>query len=241
LPVLWLGSREIAGSWSTLALGVGVDGVKRVLALRPGSVRDPLVAEELLADLVARGLTGRGGLLVVTEGSQTLDRAVKGAWQGRALVAHCRIRLCEEVLAHVPEGARARLRADLRSAWAMPAEAARTALHDLHRRLESDWPGAAERLHRSLEPVLTVARLGVASPLKECLTSAGTLRMAFKNALRWGGFRAQGLRALAAGLPVWLRRTRRLVGWQGLELLARNLRLASEALEGPETTAAPDA
>jgi hypothetical protein len=240
-PVLWVGSREVRGAWVSLVLGVGVDGLKRVLALRPGSIRDAAVARDLLEDLVERGLRFEDGILLVTEGSRTLDRVLTQAWGDRAVVAHCQCRVRYEVLAHATQGSRAALRRELEAAWLMPADGARERLLEVRKTLEREAPGGAERLARSLEPSLAVASLGVASPLKERLQSAGTLRMAFKRSLQWGGSGEAGLWALAAGLPIWLRRTRRLMGWRGLGFLAHALkvRVTSVSSNGPQNTAAP--
>lgn len=221
-PVLWVGSSEIGGQWVSMALAAGVDGLRRVLALTPGSVREQVVAEGLLADLAARGLEA-SGLLVITEGSRTLDRAIASVWDGRVKVSHCHARLRSEVIGHFPEGSRKICRRELDAAWSLPVIQSAALLQDLEVRWAIECPGAAERLARSREASLIVARLGVSSPLKEQLESAGTLRMAFKKAWGWAPS-GPTLSSLIVGVPAWLQRVRRLVGWRGLELLARTLR-----------------
>ena len=48
-PVLWLGTREWRhAGLTTVVVGVGMDGRKRVLSVRPGSVRDERLAREVL-------------------------------------------------------------------------------------------------------------------------------------------------------------------------------------------------
>jgi len=223
-PVVWIGSRELGSRlWSSMALGVGTDGFRRVLGWRTGSVREQAVSEGFVEDLVARGLDVREGVLVVTDGCRALDRALNQVWKGRAHIAHCRARLRNEVLRHVPENDVAAVQSQLEAAWSMAPESASGLLRDLEEKLASSSPGASERLGRSIDACLQVARLGVPAPLRERLESAGTLRMAFKNSLRWSPPEA-GNRALTVGISVWLKRSRRLVGWQKLELLALTLR-----------------
>lgn len=232
-PVLWVGSREIGGEWVSLALAVGIDGLRRVVGLSRGSVRSQEVAMDLVADLANRGLN-RNGLLVVTEGSRTLDRAVEESWRGVSL-AHCRTRLRREIMGCFPDGVGQTRGQELDAAWLTPVAEAAVLLKELEARWSIECPGAAERLARSREASLTVARLKVSSPLKERLESAGTLRMAFKKGLRWAP-PGPGISALAVGIPMWLQRSRRLVGWRGLELLAHTLRGQAKR---PENDAAP--
>lgn len=221
-PVLWVGSGEIEGQWASMALAVGVDGFRRVLGLADGSVREQGVAEELSADLARRGLTGAGGLLVITEGSRTLDLALRQVWGEQVQISHCRSCLREEVLGHFPEASREMRGIELDTAWSLPPDEAAAILKHLERSWTSESPGAAERLGRSREASLVVERLEVPSPLKERLESAGSLRMAFKQSLRWIR-RGPAMAALSVGVPAWLQRSRRLVGWQKLELLAHKL------------------
>ena len=217
---MWLGSREVGGQWVTMALAAGLDGLRRVVALMPGSVREQRVAEELVADLSQRGLPSR--LLVITEGSRTLDRALGALGKGPR-VAHCRRRLRRDMMGHLPETSREKYGRELEDAWSLAPAEASALLQELERRLAVESPGAAERLSRSKEASLVVARLGVSPPLKERLESAGTLRMAFKQGLRWAP-PGPGVATLMVGVPLWLQRARRLVGWRGLELLAHVLR-----------------
>lgn len=235
-PVLWLGSSEVGGQWVSMALAVGIDGLRRVLAIAPGSVREQGVADELLIDLASRELDTTD-LLVITEGSRTLDGALTRVWGGRMRVAHCRAKLRREIVGHFPEASRDRWCQELDRVWSLPVEEAAAVLQDLEGGWSRECPGAAERLARSREQSLTVAGLEVTAPLKERLESAGTLRMAFKKALRWAP-PGPALPALAVGVPAWLQRTRRLIGWRGLELLAYTLRNRSSE---PKNNAAPQA
>ena len=235
-PVLWLGSRAIGGAWQSMALGVGLDGLRRVLSLKAGSVRERSVADTLLQDLAVRGLAVDAGILVITEGSRTLDDSLRKNWGSQAQVSHCRTRVREDVLAHVPDARRDDIRAELEDAWSMPVEQAFELLRCLEKKLSTEAPGASERLARSVGASLTVDRLGISSPLKERLLTAGTLRMAFKKSLKFApaGARPTGFEL---GVPAWLAQSRRLVGWRGLELLAHVL---GNAPRMPKNEAAPN-
>lgn len=235
-PVLWIGSREVAGRWASMALAAGADGIRRVLGLKEGSVREWDVAEGLLLDLAGRGLDAGADWLVITEGSRTLDRALAQVWSGRVKVAHCLFRLHDDVIGHFPETLQEQRSKELLYAWSLPLVEATALLRELVARWSSEAPGAVERLERSLDASLTVARLGVGSPLKERLESAGTLRMAFKKAVRWTS--AGSGRPTLSVDPAWLGKTRRLAGWRGLHLLVHALRTLPKE---PRNNAAPKA
>lgn len=234
-PVLWMGSRE----WGlcglvTVVLGVGGDGRKRVLSVRMGSVREQGVVAELLSDLTARGLSVDGGLLIVTEGSRTVDEALHQAWGNRVLVSHCRRSVVEEVASHVVEDQRAAVCRQMTEAWTLAPGQAAEALHQLSKRLQRSAPGAAERLQRSIAPSLVVDRLEAPAPLKDRLLSVGSVTQAFERAHAWGGHGGGELPDLLVGLSCWLARTRRLIGWQHLGLLAHAIQETVKALAPTE-------
>ena len=235
-PIVWIGSREVAGRWASMALAAGGDGIRRVLGLKEGSVREWDVAEGLLLDLASRGLDAGADRLIITEGSRTLDRALGQVWSGRVKVAHCLFRLHDDVVGHFPEAIQEQRSKELMYAWSLPLVEATTLLREFVGRWSSEAPGAVERLERSLDASLMVARLGVGSPLKERLESAGTLQMAFKKAVRWT-VAGSGRPTLSVD-PAWLRKTRRLAGWHGLDLLAHALRTLSKE---PRNNPAPKA
>jgi hypothetical protein len=140
-----------------------------------------------------------------------------------------------EVLSHALESERAEVHQLITGAWSLPPEEGRAVLLDLVDRLGRSAPGAADRLARSVEATLTVDTLGIVGPLKERLASVGTCGMAFKGALQWGGPTDGSLQQLAARLKVWLGRTRRLMGWEGLGSLATVLQRVVATTSGADT------
>jgi hypothetical protein len=229
-PVLWMGSRE----WRqrglvTLVLGVGGDGRRRVLSVRSGSIREQGVVTEVLSDLSARWLSVETGVLVVTEGSRIVDDALRRAWGERALVSHCRQPLLEEVASHLAEDQRAAVCAQVVDAWTRSPSDAAQMLRHLAKSLDRSAPGAAERLRRSIDASLVVDLLAAPAPLKDRLLSMGSVSQALGRARAWGEHGGE-LEDLLEGLNRWLLRTRRLMGWQHLGLLAHAIQ---EAIKRP--------
>lgn len=220
-PVLWMGSRE----WrrvglTTVVVGVGDDGRRRVLLVRPGSIREQGLAMEVLSDLTARGLRTDPGLLVVTEGSRILDEALRQTWGARVLVSHCRRQLLDDLSSHLIEAERTAVCGQIAEAWALPPVEAAETLHRVAKRLQRSAPGAAERLGRSIEASLVTNRLEAMPPLQDRLVSLGTVNQAMQQAHALGDH-GGGLADLLAGLSRWLVRTRRIMGWQQLGSLTR--------------------
>jgi hypothetical protein len=229
-PAVWIGSQD----WGqigqvALVIGVGADGKKRVLSVRSGSIREQSVAVELLSDLTHRGLSIERGILVVTAGSRILDEALRQTWGDRALVSHCRREVLNDVASHVVETERVAVSDQMVEAWTLAPVEAAEALRRIVKKLQRSAPDAAERLGRSLEATLVADRLGASSPLKDRLVSVGSLNQALERAHAWGKH-GGGLEALLAGLDLWLKRTRRVMGWQQLGQLARAIQ---EAVKGP--------
>jgi len=228
VPVVWISSQTVRGSWVSLAVGVDRQGRKKALSLQEGSTSDPVVARKALQEVAAH-VDPLAGLLLITDGSRTLDDLVPRQWDGGVLVGHCHLSLRHDLLAHVPKDRRLEIGDALELAWRQPPEEAERSLKSLASRLRRHHPGAAERLERSLEASLRVAGLGVRAPLREHLESTGVVRMAIEKALRWGRSTAGGPAAVAAGLPIWQQRTKRLIGFRALPALATALQDNSAA------------
>ena len=222
MPVVWVASQSVRGPWVTLAVGADLQGRKKALMLLEGSTSDPVVVRKVLQGL-ADLISCSAGLLLVTDGSRTLDDGIANLGETAVTVAHCRRCLREDVLAHVPHEGRQALSESLDGAWRQPVEAAEVALRLLVSSLRRSHPGAAERLERSVGASLQVAALGVRSPLREHLEAAGVVRTAIDKALEWGQSTAAGVAAVEAGLPGWQRRTRRLMGYAALPELVQAL------------------
>lgn len=180
-PVVFIGARQVRGAWCSLALGVDLQGNKHALG-----GRDDAQSASLLDELATRGLGAKEGLLVVTDGGRRVDDAVNRGWRGQALTQHCLYRLRQDLLAHVSEQEHPFVEQSLDTVRLQTVDEGRAALQSLHRRLETDFPGAAARLGRSVNAALTVARLGVSPLLRKYLQIQGMIRFAFERSVNGG-------------------------------------------------------
>ena len=192
LDVVEIGQHPLVG-----AVGVDTGGAKRVLGLRPaGSDPDDrrAAAEELLRDIVDRGVRVDRRRLVVTDGSARLKDAAVTVFGGETYVQACRRHREREVLPRVGDrGERDKARGALREAWEGGAEAGPRLLGRLTRRLERDgWGGAAERLRAGSSDLFTVDRFGLDPGLAGSLVTTAVIDGA-----------SSGLRRQICGVPSW--------------------------------------
>ena len=184
-----------------VALGVTADGKKHVIGLREGATENTAVAKTMLEDLVERGLSTERAVLFVIDGSKALRRAIRDVFGLLGVVQRCQVHKQRNVLEHLPENVRPRVRRVLAAAWEISDGAlAERRLRALASSLEREHPGASTSLLEGLAETLTLQKLGVRGALYRTLRSTN----AIEN--------------LNGGIG---RFTRNVKHWQGGEMLLR--------------------
>lgn len=254
LAALMLDGLELKGRCCVVALGVTTDGVKVPLGLWDGSTENKRVCVELLADLVDRGLDCDQGVLVVLDGGKALRAAVDAVF-GCVPVQRCVRHKERNVLDHLPDRDRGRVKRRLRAAWKLQVhQAAHDRLQVLAGELDHSHPGAAASLREGLGETLTLQRLGVHEQLARTLSSTnpiesmiGICRHTSRNVKHWQNG-DMCLRWTAAGLLEAEQQFRRIIGYKHLAQLAvaveRDLhaqRAAATRSTVPPTTTQPAA
>jgi putative transposase len=227
LAVLMLDGIDLKGRTNVVALGITTDGGKLPLGLWEGSTENAAVATALLADLFDRGLDVEQGVLVVLDGGKALRKAVNDVLGVHTPVQRCVRHKERNVVDLLPERDRDRVKARLRSAWALDDHAAaREQLESLALELDHPHPGAAGSLREGLTETLTVQRLGVTGKLKKTLDSTNPIesmieciRRASRNVKRWQNGN-MALRWTAAGMLEAEQQFRRVIGADDLASLA---------------------
>lgn len=229
-----------------IALGVTAQGHKRILGLHEGGTENATVARTLLTNLVARGLDPSRPLLFGIDGSQALRTAIRAVWGPAGIVQRCQVHKTRNVLEHLPDTARPRVRSQLRKAYDEATYAtAKAILERLARDLEDAHPGAAASLREGLEDTLTLQRLGIRGALFRTLRSTnaienlnGTIATYTTNAKRWRSG-SMILRWIAAALAHAQPRLRAVRGFSELPKLrtALDRAIATETEIGEEKAA----
>jgi transposase-like protein len=220
-----------------VALGITADGHKHALGLWDGSTENARVCQDLLANLQSRGLRTDRSLLVLLDGSKALRKAVRATFGDAALVQRCQVHKMRNVLAYLSDRDRPWVQAILRRAYqATDVKKAQHLLLDLARRLEDEYPSAAESVREGLDEILTVQGLGLSARLQRSLTTTNAAeslisrtRHVKRNVKRWRGGKMM-LRWVAAGVLEAVKGFRRLKGHRDMPTLITKLRARDQQL-----------
>jgi putative transposase len=220
-----------------VALGIAADGQKHALGLWAGSTENATLCQSLLANLQSRGLRTDRSLLVILDGSKALRKAVRDLFGDVALVQRCQVHKMRNVLDHLPERQRTWAKAILQRAYRSGDVAtARRLLLDLARRLETDYPSAAESVREGLDETLTVPALNLPETLRRSLTTTNAAeslisrtRHVKRNVKRWRGGQMV-VRWVAAGVLDAVKGFRRLKGHTAMPQLVVALRARDQQL-----------
>ena len=227
---LLIDATPFEGQQMVAALGITVDGSKMILGIRQGATENATVVGELLSDLMSRGLDFTAPRLYVLDGGKALHTAVKKHAGEGAPIQRCQVHKRRNVLDHVADEDRDTVARKLNAAYALEDyEAAKQALHGLHRELMHLNPSAARSLAEGLEETLTVHKLHVPPQLRQTLASTNVIESAFAivervciNVKRWHGG-DQRERWVGSGLIVAEKQFRRIRGYKQLPVLLRVL------------------
>jgi transposase-like protein len=153
-----------------------------------------------------------------------------------ALVQRCQLHKLRNVMDHLPERQRPWVQAIMRRGYRSDVPTAQRLLQDLARRLEDEYPSAAERVREGLEEPLTVTGLGLSERLQRSLTTTNAAeslisrtRHVKRNVKRWRRGRMM-LRWVAAGALEAVQGFRRLKGHRDMPTLVTKLRARDQRL-----------
>jgi putative transposase len=220
-----------------VALGIAADGQKHALGVWDGSTENATVCQHLLANLQQRGLRTDRSLLVILDGSPALRKAVRAVFDKAALIQRCQVHKMRNVLDHLPEQQRPWVQTVMRRAYqSSDVKTATRLLQDLARRLEKEYPSAAESVREGLEETLTVIALKLSLRLQRSLATTNAAeslisrtRHVKRNVKRWRGGQMM-LRWVAAGMLEAVKGFRRLKGCGDMPTLVTALRLRDQQL-----------
>jgi putative transposase len=212
-----------------VALGIGVDGTKRPLAVVEGSTENTTVVTDLLVGLRDRGLDVTRPILVVIDGAKALAAAARAVFD-HPIIARCQLHKVRNVKAKLPKGLADTVASKMHAAYRLDsALSAQAALEDLARQLDKAHPGAAGSLREGLEETLTVMRLGVPPTLARTLRSTNPIESMIEicrdhstNVKRWRDGQ-MALRWCAAGMLEATKQFRKVNGFLHLPSLRRAL------------------
>ena len=227
--VLVLDGKTFAGDQLVVALGVTVEGEKRILGLVQTASENKRVIATFLRELIERGFPADQPLLAVLDGAKGLRRAVQEVF-GDIPVQRCQWHKRENVVSYLAKADHVTWRRKLQAAYAQATYAgAKRALDRLGRELRLVNASAAASLAEGLEETLTLHRLGVFPELGVSFKTTNLIESVMarleaktRRVTRWRTS-DQKLRWCAASLRTMEKQFRRVKHWRSLPLLMRAL------------------
>lgn len=207
------------------AVGVDSQGNKHVLGVQAGATENAAAVEDLLQNLIGRGLDAKRKYLFVIDGSKALRAAIRKLFGSEQPVQRCRAHKLRNVLERLPREERHQVRAAMRAAWRLEAKEGMARLRKLADWLETDHRQAADSLLEGMEECFTINRLGVPPSLQRCLATTNLIespqsgvRMRTRRVTRWRSAEMV-LRWTAAAFLATEKNFRRIQGYHDLWML----------------------
>lgn len=180
------------------ALAITTDGRKVPVGLWFGDTENRTVVTDLLADLIARGLSG---------GGRPPRRDRRAVFGEQAQIQRCTLHKRRNVAGYLPRELAGRIDRRLAQAFSQPEPATgRARAKAIAAKLEADHPDAAASLRGRLDQMFTVRRLGIDGRLAWTLTTTNPIesmisvaRTTMGNVKRWRDGRMKK-RWMAAGV-----------------------------------------
>jgi putative transposase len=174
------------------AVGVDRAGHKHVLGMQQGATENAAAVEDLLQQLVARGVTPQAKRLFVTDGAKASRAAIAKVFGPQHPVQRCRNHKIRNVVERLPEEQKDQAKAAMRAAYKLEAKQGMARLRKLADWLEQEQPAAASSLGEGLEECFTINRLGIPPSLHRCLATTNLIespqsgvRMRTRRVCRW--------------------------------------------------------
>jgi transposase-like protein len=173
---LFIDGKHLAGEQMIIVLGITEEGVKKPLDVIQSTTENSRCIKEMLSSLISRGLAYEQGLLVVTDGSKGIHKAVEDTFGHYAVVQRCQWHKRENVVAYLKDSEQAAMRKALQRAYSQSDYAtAKAALEQIAAELKVRNVRAANSLMEGLEQTLTIQRLGLHEQLKSSFTTTNCI------------------------------------------------------------------
>jgi putative transposase len=217
------------------AVGVDAQGQKHVLGIQQGATENAAAVEDLLQQLVARGVKPEAQRLFVIDGAKALRAAINRVFGPQHPVQRCRNHKIRNVVERLPEEQKEQVKAAMRASYRLSAKDGMSRLRKLADWLDREQPAAANSLREGLEECFTLNRLGIPPSLHRCLATTNLIespqsgvRRRTGRVCRWRDA-AMVERWVAASFLATEKNFHRIMGWKDLWQLEAILgRKASE-------------
>lgn len=176
-----------------IALGIGLDGTKRVLGFVQAGTENNAPVADMLRDCVSRGLKCPHGLLAIVDGSKGIRRAVIDVFGKSVLIQRCQWHKRENVAGYMAKAEQAAIKKRMQHAYERPIyDEAMAILKDLADQLSRSNISARKSLEEGLEETLTLHKMdmfrlfGTSMKTTNCIESLNArIKDYCSNVKRW--------------------------------------------------------
>lgn len=229
-PILMLDGITFKEITVIVALGVDIEGNKRVLGIREGSTENHTVCNDLLKNIIERGFDPDSLKLAVVDGGTGIRKSLREFFGARLLVQRCQLHKKRNVKGYLPKETQSYIEAKMNDAYnSKNYETGKRKLIELQKRLGQKYPSAASSLKEGLEETLTLLKLKADLDTRKSLSSTnlienlmGSVRKTTKNAKRWRNTNMI-LRWTAASLIDAEKNFRKLNGFKEIKILVEKI------------------
>jgi len=226
LYVLMVDGVEYCSEHFVVALGIDQTGAKTILGFHQGATENQQICDQLLGNLVSRGLNLKQTFMAVIDGGRALRASFKKQCGERVLVQRCELHKRRNITEHFADDQQKHWDRKLANAYDLFSyQDAKRALNQIHRELMDVNPSAARSLEEGLEETITIHRIGVPAELRRALRTTNPIESAFsrvrtvcRNVKRWRDG-DQRERWISSGLIFAEQKFRRIVGCQAMPKL----------------------
>ena len=175
------------------AVGITSTGIKIMLGFIHTTTENSRAIKGLLKNLIERNLRFEEGILVVSDGSKGIRKAVEEVFGQKAVIQRCQWHKRENVISYLDDKNKEIYKGKLQRAYQEPVyEIAKARLIELHEELKRINRSAANSLLEGLEETLTIHYLGIREQLGKsfCTTNIiesinSQLSRNLRNVKRW--------------------------------------------------------
>jgi len=159
---IFVDGKRFAENGIIIALGIRVDGDKRVLGFIESGTENHRVCGDFINGLIERGLRVDDGILFVIDGSKGLHKGIKEALGERAFFQRCQWHKRENVVKYLDKKHHDYFRIKLQRAYEEQSyEKAKARIAHVRKELGLINESAVKSLDEGLEETLTLHRLGM--------------------------------------------------------------------------------
>lgn len=188
---LFIDGKYLKREQVVIALGVTITGFKIPLAFIQSTTENSKAIKGLLTNLIQRNFNFEQGILVVSDGSTGLRKAVDEVFGKLAIKQRCQWHKRENVVNYLKEELKPVFRSRIQRAYDEPTyKEAKSALIDILNELEKINYSAANSLREGFEETLTLHRLGVNKILGQsfsttnCIENVNSLLVKYTRKVR---------------------------------------------------------